>query len=77
MSNVTILRRAKKNLAADAEKLAAAFRDLEPDILGLLRSAQMVELAKEYNDELVIFAIEQNLKLVEEFQRKYYEAYKG
>ena len=77
MSNVTILRRAKKNLAADAEKLAAAFRDLEPDILGLLRSAQIVELAKEYNDELVIFAIEQNLKLVEEFQRKYYEAYKG
>ena len=59
------------------KRLAAAFRDLEPDILGLLRSAQIVELAEEHNDELVIFAIEQNLKLVEEFQRKYYEAYKG
>jgi hypothetical protein len=76
MSNVTILRRAKKNLAADAEKLAAAFRSLEPDILGLLRSAQIVELAEEHNDELVTFAIEQNLKLVEEFRQTYYDLWK-
>jgi hypothetical protein len=73
MTDLKVIKGAKGQLT----NLDPAYRALEPDILGLLRSAQIVELAEEHNDELVVFAIEQNLKLVEEFRRKYYEAYKG
>ena len=57
--------------------LDPAYRALEPDICDMLRAVQVIALAEEHDSEVLIFAIEQCLRVAEELKATYYEAYKA